>query len=204
MGRKIAGALLIAALASTPVRAQSAGGSNCEFHLWPAAGVTTLTEGWVWNNVQNSAYTNRGERRLPPEPLGPADQLRIVAAADPASLLGLAGARIVPHPSPAAAVLGRRTDSTAACYAELEIAKIFYDKSALAGRELRALFVFRRFGAGSVSERRFTTFAATPLMLFPAKSQAGAAAAQDELAAALATDVRKFTAYAMAAATRRR
>jgi len=200
------GAALLLAASSTPVLAQQAEApSACEIHVWPSDRLYSLTAGAVWNNTLDSAISPHSgrvtERVVPPSALDSDDQRRHLAAIDLAALLRSPGATVVIHGDaskrrPTGAATERQTASTASCYRELTIAKNFFNRSPLAARTLRTMIIFDDFGAAPVPVRSFVSWAATELLIFPAKQPEIEQAAAAELAAAFKTNLNKFGLYA--------
>ncbi|WP_189674880.1 hypothetical protein [Sphingomonas glacialis] len=75
----------------------------------------------------------------------------------------------------------RRSDSTAACYSELIVADVFYQKAAIYGRSLRTLFMLRDFGNDQRIDYEYKAWGGNGLKLFPAKEGEDATAALNEL-----------------------
>ena len=75
----------------------------------------------------------------------------------------------------------RRSDSTAACYSELIVADVFYQKAAIYGRSLRTLFMLRDFGNDQKIDYEYKAWGGNGLKLFPAKEGEDAIAALNEL-----------------------
>lgn len=183
-------------------------GSGCEIHIWPAANLNSLTEGAVWNNVVDSAFTphpgRTPERQAPVHgSLDRAGQLKLISALELPTLLHMPGARVVSHDAEstrrvAAVGSGRQTGSTSPCYAEVTVAKNFFNRSNFTDRTLRTLLIFDDYRDQPHPVRTFVAWGATPLHLYPAKLPEQASAADAELAAAFQENVRKFIGYAFA------
>ena len=87
----------------------------------------------------------------------------------------------------------RRSDSQAACYSELIVADVFYQKAAIYGRSLRTLFMLRDFGNDQVIDREYKAWGGNGLKLFPPKEGEDSTAALDELVSVFKAN---FTEYA--------
>jgi hypothetical protein len=96
------------------------------------------------------------------------------------------GTKIVRHEQPLERktmnkVKTRRSDSKAACYSELIVADVFYQKAAIYGRSLRTLFMLRKFDQGQKIAYEYKAWGGNGLKLFPPKEGEDAVAALDEL-----------------------
>jgi len=199
--------LWLATLFPSIAHSQVGSAAPCEIHVWPSARLNSLTEGAIWNNVLDSAITPHGtrvtERAVPRTALDPQEQRTHLAAIDIAALLRAPGAIVTIHDDVSkrrvtGTPTGRQTSSTAACYRELTIAKNFFSRSGLGGRNLRTLALYDDFGGQAVPVRSFVGWAATQLMIFPAKKPDNEAAAAEELAAAFKSNISKFGGYVFA------
>jgi hypothetical protein len=172
----------------------------CELHVWPSTELKSVTEGALFNDRVNQAFdpAHGGVER--PNVLGPERQLEIMANADLPKLLGIGQASIVPHAEPLprsiAAEKIRHSTSAAACYAELLVGQIIYEKNTLAGASLRLLGIFRTFGADGQPMTSFMTWASRPLLQFPAKKPEDAKAAQVEIDEAYRASLIEFAGFA--------
>lgn len=129
-----------------------------------------------------------GYRKLPPSPLPTMRQADVLRTIPVAQRLALAGYRVVVHDSALTSDAARRTagrlqDDTPACYAELVVDDVFFQEDVANGRFLKVLYRYRSF-TGETLQRAFGTYIQTKLLLFPAKDEANAQAALDELASA--------------------
>ena len=179
----------------------------CEIHVWTAAKLNTLTEGAIWNNVVDSAILRTSdkttERAVPAGRLEPEGQIALLRGVELDKILHHPGATIVMHDGPSArrgtgSVTGRQTSSTSRCYVEFTVAKNFFNRSGLAERTLRTLFVFDDFGDQPVPQRTFMGWGSTELQIFPAKKPELMQAADDELANAFRANTVQFGKYAFA------
>jgi hypothetical protein len=196
----------IAAAMIGVIAPQSANG--CEIHVWPAAKLNTLTEGAIWNNVLDSAVTPRSggvrERVVPAAgPLDPEGQLHLIESVDLPALLRVPGAQVIIHNEVArrratGGATGRQTNSDSKCYSELTVAKNFFNRSGLAERTLRTLFILDDYGNQPLPRRSFVAWGSTELQIFPAKVAEREQAASEELARAFQTNTRQFAGYAFA------
>ena len=207
MNRRRHALLWLAILIPSIACAQDAPTAPCEIHVWPSARLNSLTEGAILNNVLDSAITPHGgrvtERAVPRTALDPEEQRAHLRAIDFAALLRAPGAVVTVHSEVSQRRVtgpptGRQTASTAACYRELTIAKIFFSRSGLGSRNLRTLAIYDDFGAQPLSMRTFIGWAATPLKIFPAKQPESEAAAAAELAAAFKANITQFSGYVFA------
>ena len=202
---------VVAVLTPASVAAQAAGSdapSKCEIHVWPANALHTLTEGAVWNNVIDSAFTTHPgrtpERQVPPHgPLDPAGQLALLSDLDLPTLFHSPGGTVVLHDAtsarrPTTVTAGRQTASTSPCYVEITVAKNFFNRSGLTSNTLRTLFILDDYGDRQTPIRSFVAWGTTALAIFPAKQAAQAAAADAEIAAAFQANLRQFSGYAFA------
>lgn len=202
----VAATFLQPAVPAQPLAAVN--GDGCEIHIWPAPHLNSLTEGAIWNNVLDSAFTPHPgripERQAPARgSLDPLGQLKLIDAIDLPTLLHMQGATLVPHEGEstrraATAADKRQTVSTSPCYAEVTVAKNFFNRSSLTDRTLRTLLIFDDYRDKPQPVRTFVAWGTTPLHLYPAKRPEQSSAADAELATAFQENVRKFAGYAFA------
>lgn len=197
-----AAAALLAALAA-PARAQPSGAPDaCELHVWPAPELKAVTQGWVWNHTVDQAFDPARGGIERPKVLAPEAQAELLAGLDLPALLHVAPARVVVHPEPLtraeALAPGRQSGSASPCYSELIVRQIFYDYAPMAGKSLRSLLSFRRFGDSPEVRSSFTTFAESGLLTFPAATAEQAQAAESELRQAYRSNVGIFAVYEQA------
>lgn len=129
---------------------------------------------------------------MPPDPIATAEQVVLLAAAEPQRLLKLETHRLVLHQDalPSRVIRntpGRIEPSQSPCYAELIVDDVFLQQDVVNGSALKILFRYRNFGAGTAPERSFGTWIQTRLSAFPPKKP-------EELDAALADIRRAYTA----------
>lgn len=187
MKRYLALAAIAAATAATPAFAQQA---PCELHLWPAERMTSITTGWLGGGLIEGAINSKKDANNKAQMASALDsptQLDALQALDLNALLKLpAGTVVVRHETPIERktmnkVKTRRADSTAACYNELIVADVFYQKAAIYGRSLRTLFLFREFGNDQKIDYEYKAWGGNGLKLFPPKKDEDATAALEEL-----------------------
>lgn len=169
--------------------------AGCELHVWPAARMT-----------QDPFFGGRGDRGptiISPMPgldiealMTPAEQNRVFADIDLATMLGVAGARTVLHDTPLPVGEQRSNDRRAAaetdCYAELIVLRIFYARLGMGDRQLQSFFLFRRFNEGRAPVREFSQSGETRLHLFPPHVPEPVAPALAELVDGFKADVTIF------------
>lgn len=167
----------------------------------------TLTQGWLRTENRNGALKDR-QTGLPTafvEALPPAVQVEAIGAAGPVEPLGLpSGTLVVQHPEPLSRTQKvetvRQVPSSATCYAELILDKVFYRSAATTGGALMTLFVLRRYDAAATPARQFASYSTHPLKVFPAADPAQSEIANRELIEALKADFLTFAAAATAPA----
>jgi hypothetical protein len=86
----------------------------------------------------------------------------------------------------------RRSDSKAACYRELIVADIAYQKSMIYGRSLRILFMIRDFGSDQKIDFEYKGWGGNGLKLFPPKEGEDVTAAIDELNTVFQKDFEEY------------
>ncbi|MBB6124439.1 hypothetical protein [Sphingobium subterraneum] len=185
----------------------SNGKSNCELHIWPAASMSSLGEGALLNHVQGQALR---DAKIPVStPLEPEQQIRLLTSLDLPSATDHRGYSINVHPEPAShRLIGaphiRRTSSTARCYAEMSLDKIFYHYSPLMKAELRTLVTFDDFGEGTEARSIFSSWGTAPLSAFPPKTIEGRDAALSDLNSAFVASLKAFAAHMLEAKTKQK
>jgi hypothetical protein len=174
--------------------------------------LNTLTEGAIWNNTLNSALSPTAgrtrERAVPAGQLEPDGQIALLRDVELDKILHHPGAAIIMHDGRSArrstgTVTSRQTSSTSRCYVEFTVAKNFFNRSGLAERTLRTLFVFDDFGDRPVPQRSFMGWASTDLQIFPAKKPELIQAADEELAKAFRANTVQFAKFAFAPSKKR-
>lgn len=170
--------------------AASAQEAPCELHIWPAERMSSVTTGWLGGGLLDAAIhggTDAANKAKMASALDSPSQLDALQSMDLAKLLQLKpGTVIITHDQPLERktmnkVKTRRSDSTAACYQELIVADVFYQKAAIYGRSLRTLFMVRDFGNDQKIDFEYKAWGGNGLKLFPPKEGEDAIAALDEL-----------------------
>lgn len=191
---------LIAAATATPALAQQA---PCELHVWPAERMTSITTGWLGGGLIEAAINSKKDANNKAQLASALDsptQLDALQSLDLVSLLKLpAGTTIVRHETPVERhtmnkIKTRRAESTAACYSELIVADVFYQKAAIYGRSLRTLFLFREFGADQKIDYEFKAWGGNGLKLFPPKKDEDATPALEELSVVFKKNFEEYAA----------
>lgn len=163
---------------------------GCELHVWPAERMASMTTGLLGGGLLDAAiHANRdsSNQALMASALDSPSQLDALQALDLRTMLSLSpGTTIVRHEAPLERktmnkVKTRRSDSSAACYGELIVADVFYQKTAIYGRSLRTLFLYRKFDGGQHIVKEYKAWGGNGLKLFPPKEGDDAVAALDEL-----------------------
>ncbi len=163
---------------------------GCELHIWPAERMNSLTTGLLGGGLLDAAiHANRdaSNRTLLASALDSPSQLDALLTLDLRTMLKMSpGTTIVTHAKPLErktmnAVKTRRSDSGSACYAELIVADVFYQKSTLYGRSLRTWFMVREFGKDQTIDFEYKAWGGNGLQRFPPKEGEDALAALDEL-----------------------
>ena len=163
---------------------------GCELHLWPAERMSSTTIGLLGGGLLDAAiHANRdsSNQSLMASALDSPSQLDALQALDLRTLLSLTpGTLIVRHETPLERktmnnVKTRRSDSHAACYSELIVGDVAYQKSPLYGRSLRTLFMLRKFDTNQKIIKEYKAWGGNGLKLFPPKEGEDAITALDEL-----------------------
>jgi hypothetical protein len=187
---------------ASPAFAQAPAPAACEMHVWPAPELKAVTQGWVWNHTVDQAFDPSKGGVARPKVLEPEAQAALLATIDLAELFRAAPAQVVIHPEPLSRAQAlspaRQSPSASPCYSELIVRQIFYDYAPMAGKSLRTLFVYRRFGDAPEVRSSFSTFGETSLATFPAATAAEAKAAETELQMAYRANVHVFARYEQA------
>jgi len=190
----------LAALVATPALAQAP--APCELHVWPAERMNSMTTGLLGGGLLDAAiHANKdaSNKASLASALDSPSQLDALQSLDLIELLARQpGTVIVRHETPIERksmnkVKTRRSDSQAACYSELIVADVFYQKAAIYGRSLRTLFMLRDFGNDQVIDREYKAWGGNGLKLFPPKEGEDSTAALDELVSVFKAN---FTEYA--------
>ncbi len=174
----------------------------CELHVWPAERMSSMTTGLLGGGLLDAAIhakKDAGNRASLASALDSPSQLDALQSLDLSGLLSRhPGTVVVRHETPIERktmnkVKARRSDSKAACYSELIVADVFYQKAAIYGRSLRTLFMLRDFGNDDKIDFEYKAWGGNGLKLFPPKEGEDAVAALDELVSVFKAN---FTEYA--------
>jgi len=201
----------VSAMLASPAAAQDA--APCELHIWPAERMTSVTTGLLGGGLLDAALhsgTDANNKASLASALDSPSQLDALKSLDLATLIALKpGTVIVTHDTPLERktmnkVKTRRSDSTAACYSELIVADVFYQKAAIYGRSLRTLFMIRDFGADQKIDFEYKAWGGNGLKLFPPKEGEDAIAALDELGSVFKLNFEEYSNNARTAMKRRK
>ncbi|MBL8650470.1 MAG: hypothetical protein JNL35_08730 [Sphingopyxis sp.] len=201
----------VSAMLASPAAAQDA--APCELHIWPAERMTSVTTGLLGGGLLDAALhsgTDANNKASLASALDSPSQLDALKSLDLATLIALQpGTVIVTHDTPLERktmnkVKTRRSDSTAACYSELIVADVFYQKAAIYGRSLRTLFMIRDFGADQKIDFEYKAWGGNGLKLFPPKEGEDAIAALDELGSVFKLNFEEYSNNARTAMKRRK
>lgn len=168
----------------------SAQAAPCELHIWPAERMNSMTTGLLGGGLLDAALhsgkdaSNKAQMASALDSPSQLDALQSLKLTD--LLNRQPGTVIVRHETPLERktmnkVKTRRSVSTAACYSELIVADVFYQKAAIYGRSLRTLFMLRDFGNDQTIDYEYKAWGGNGLKLFPAKEGEDATAALNEL-----------------------
>jgi len=163
--------------------------TQCELHVWPAERFFAMTTSLLGGGLLDYAVhekKDKNNRSQMASALDSESQLDALGSLDLLGLLKLPPATIVKHEKPLDRhtmnkIKERRADSQSPCYSELIVADLFYQKAAIYGRSLRALFMLREFGAASMPTRIYKSWGGNGLKLFPPKKGEDEKPAMDEL-----------------------
>lgn len=199
---------------STPAVAQATPQGDCEIHVWPAERFTARTTGWlsgfgmVGSLADSSGHASgdQGRKAALASALDSDGQAAALGTMDLSAKLGLKPSKIVLHKElldrkTINKIMTRRSDSTSACYAELMVTDIFYQKAAIYGRSLKALFMIRKFGAAKDKPVIYKGWGGNGLKLFPPKEGEDVQAANVELVSVFKADFDEFARNAIKAPT---
>lgn len=178
---------LASAMAAAPAAAEQA---PCELHIWPAERMSSMTTGLLGGGLLDAAIhskTDAGNRASLASALDSPSQLSALQSLNLNELLSRnPNTVIITHDTPLERktmnkVKTRRSDSKAACYSELIVADVFYQKAAIYGRSLKTLFMLRDFGNDQKIDYEYKAWGGNGLKLFPPKEGEDSVAALDEL-----------------------
>lgn len=208
------GLALMLAGAATPAAAQNGatissppapGAGACELHIFPAERFKAMTTGWlsgfglVGGLADASAHAKGDQSRKAAiaSALDSPGQTAALTQLDLAGLLNQRAATIVQHADPLDRktvnnIMERRASSTSPCYSELIVADLLYQKAAIYGRSLKALFIFRQFGGSPNKPVIYKGWGGNGLKLFPPKEGEDVQAANGELVSVFKADFEEF------------
>lgn len=187
--------------------APSGAADGCELHVFPAERMRSLITGWLSGfgaigaaiDASSHAKQNANNQSLLATALDSPSQIDALNSLDLRGLLKLSPATtIYTHSTPVDRhtmnkIKDRRSDSKAACYQELIVADVLYQKAAIYGRSLKTLFMVRDFGTDNKIDFEYKAWGGNGLKLFPPKEGEDAVAALDELVSVFK---KNFTEYA--------
>ena len=184
----LAAAIVTAATMISGQAAAQAPTPPCELHVWPAERMNSLTTGLLGGGLLDAAL-HAGK-----DASNKALDLDTLLARQP-------GTVVVRHEQPLERktmnkVKTRRSDSKAACYSELIVADVFYQKAAIYGRSLRTLFMLRDFGNDDRIDVEYKAWGGNGLKLFPPKEGQDSIAALDELVTVFKKNFEEYAANA--------
>lgn len=173
----------------------------CELHVWPAERMNSMTSGLLGGGLLDAAIHGKKDASNKAQMASALDsqtQLDALQSLDLKTLLSLpADIQIVRHEQPLERhtmnkVKTRRSDSKAACYSELIVADVFYQKAAIYGRSLKTLFMVRDFGNDDKIDFEYKAWGGNGLKLFPPKEGEDTVAALDELGVVFKKNFEEF------------
>ncbi|MBA4762288.1 hypothetical protein [Sphingomonas sp.] len=188
---------------STAAVAQEA--APCELHIWPAERMNSVTTGLLGGGLLDAAIhsgRDASNKASLASALDSPSQLEALESVNLQELLQLKpGTVLVKHETPLERktmnkVKTRRSDSTAACYSELIVADVFYQKAAIYGRSLRTLFMLREFDSAQKIAFEYKAWGGNGLKLFPPKEGEDSIAALDELVTVFKKNFEEYAANA--------
>ena len=204
---------IVAGLTFFASAAASAQDAPCELHIWPAERMSSVTTGLLGGGLLDAAIhgdRDASNKAQMASALDSPSQLDALQSLDLSSLLMLKpGTVIIRHETPLerrtiSKIETRRSDSTAACYSELIVGDVMYQKAAIYGRSLRTLFLFRDFGNDQKIDFEYKAMGGNGLKLFPPKEGEDAIAALDELVTIFKKNFEEYATNARKAMARRR
>lgn len=204
--------MIPAAKAQSDSVAASGDGPACELHVWAATGIkgysggipASLGYGGLLGALVAVSIAERDRHSSPDtDALSRDSQFELIERVPLAMRVESRAMRVVRHDDaiPRMEVTGvktRHSDSMAACYSELILSQLYYDRAPMGGPELRSLTVYRIFDDSSEAKWSFSTWTATPVPAMTAR-QPGAAAVEHDFAAAFVANLEKFAGFARAA-----
>ena len=193
----------VALFGSTGAVAQEA--APCELHIWPAERMNSVTTGLLGGGLLDAAIhsgRDASNKASMASALDSPSQLDALESLNLHELLQLKpGTVLVKHETPLERktmnkIKTRRSDSTAACYSELIVADVFYQKAMIYGRSLNTLFMFREFDPAQKIAFQYKAWGGNGLKLFPPKEGEDAIAALDELVTVFKGNFEEYAANA--------
>ncbi|MCA1197441.1 hypothetical protein K9B35_05635 [Sphingomonas sp. R647] len=188
---------------STGAMAQEA--APCELHIWPAERMNSVTTGLLGGGLLDAAIhsgRDASNKASLASALDSPSQLDALESLNLHELLQLKpGTVLVKHETPLERktmnkIKTRRSDSTAACYSELIVADVFYQKAMIYGRSLNTLFMFREFDPAQKIAFQYKAWGGNGLKLFPPKEGEDAIGALDELVTVFQKNFEEYAANA--------
>jgi hypothetical protein len=195
-----AGATAVAAQESGAAQGPAAGApaAQCEFHVWPGEGLTSIFYGLFHGSTVNAGQQGRrGYPRVPPDSMTTAAQVALLEAAAPQRQMRHPDYLLIVHDAALDSRIirtsvSRIAQSQSPCYAELIVDDVVLQQDWLNGAKLRILFRYRDFGPAWLAQRSLTTWADADLDHFPPRADADIPAAQAELRAAYGSAITVF------------
>lgn len=193
----------VALCTSTAAVAQET--APCELHIWPAERMNSVTTGLLGGGLLDAAIhsgRDASNKASLASALDSPSQLEALESLNLHELLQLKpGTVFIKHETPLERktmnkVKTRRSDSTAACYSELIVADVFYQKAAIYGRSLRTLFMLREFDSAQKIAFEYKAWGGNGLKLFPPKEGEDSIAALDELVTVFKKNFEEYAANA--------
>lgn len=198
----------LAAIAGSSAHAQAPGapaaGSGCELHVWPGDDFRASNQSWLVafglvGTLADAVAQSGGdgaERAQLGDALDSAGQAQALGAVDLAALLGLPTHVVVRHDAPIATenarARNRHAASTSACYAELIVTRIAFQRSAFSGSSLRVTLLFRDFGGAAAPAWTREGRPGNMLGVWPPQHPNEARLAEAELVEVFRQDVAEF------------
>lgn len=175
--------------ATSPAASLSQSAPQCELHVWPAERFQAMTTGLLGGGLLDAALHAEGDKARRSHLASALDsegQLVALQKLDLVTLLHLPPSKIIPHAEAldrktVNKIMTRRSDSNVACYSELIVTDVFYQKAAIWGRTLRTSFMLRDFTASPSKPLIKKTTGGNGLKIFPAKEGDDTTAADAEL-----------------------
>lgn len=177
----------------------------CELHVWPAERFQAITTGWLGGfgvigalaDNASHASGDKSRKSQMASALDPDGQSAALRKADLIAALKLKPANIIYHPEALDRktinkISTRRAESASPCYSELIVADVLYQKTAIYGRGLKTLFMFRDFGSEKDKPTIYKSWGGNGLKLFPPKPGEDIEAANAELVSVFTANFLEF------------